>query len=143
MKYETSAGGVIVSRRQGKWFVLMLKDKSGNWTFPKGLIEKGEVIEKTAEREIAEEVGLRKLKFIAALAPVQYFYKWEGKLVKKTVHYFVFEYAGKVKPQPQHEEGILEVKWFEKSEALTKVGYPKTNTNILHEALDKLRQAAN
>ena len=85
MRYETSAGGVIIAYKpKGKIpFVLLLKDKSGKWTFPKGLVEKNENQEKTAKREISEEVGIKKLTLLAKLHPVEYLYKWEEKLVKK------------------------------------------------------------
>lgn len=136
MKREISAGGVIVAMIKGKWHVLLLKDKNGNWTFPKGLIEKGEAFRETAVREIGEEVGITTLKFIKGLASVDYLYKWEGNLIKKTVHYFLFENGGYEKLIPQTKEGIMDVKWFPFQEAVSLVGYPKTNQPLLKKVVN-------
>ena len=140
MRYETSAGGVIVAYKgKGKIpYVLLLKDKSRKWTFPKGLIEKNEVHENTAKREIAEEVGVKKLTLLAELAPIEYFYKWEGKLVKKKVFYYLFKNGMEEKLRPQRSEGIMDVKWFPFTKAVEVVGYKKTNKKILREAKEKL-----
>ena len=137
MRYETSAGGVIIAYKpKGKIpFVLLLKDKSGKWTFPKGLVEKNENQEKTAKREISEEVGIKKLTLLAKLHPVEYFYKWEGKLVKKKVYYYLFKNGMEEKLRPQRSEGIMEVKWFSFPRAFEKIGYKKTNKGILKEAI--------
>jgi diadenosine hexaphosphate hydrolase (ATP-forming) len=50
------AGGVVINHR-GR--VLMIRHKNGTWVFPKGHIEPGESKAKTAEREVAEEAGVR------------------------------------------------------------------------------------
>lgn len=133
MKYETSAGGVIIKSNNNQIEVLLLKDKNGNWTFPKGLIENGENREKTAVREIGEEVGITDLKLLTSLTPIEYFYKWEGNLVKKKVYYYVFQTRGKETPKPQREEGVMEVKWFSLEEAEKVIGYSKTNKPLLKE----------
>lgn len=139
MQYEVSAGGVIVKKQNDAWWVLLLKDKGGNWSFPKGLVEKGEKLESAAVREIGEEVRITKLTLITGLKPIHYFYKWEGKLKKKTVHYFLFETRENEVPKPQIEEGIMEVKWFPLTEAAIIAGYKKTNSKLLKEAKELLR----
>ena len=138
MEYETSAGGVIVAEKNHELHVLLLKDKNGKWTFPKGLIETGEEREVAAMREISEEVGLKNLKLIAPLAPVNYLYRWEGKLKKKTVHYYLFQGKGTELATPQIEEGILQVRWFPFAEAETIIGYPQTNKKLLRETMELL-----
>ncbi|HCS78218.1 TPA: hypothetical protein DIV55_00575 [Patescibacteria group bacterium] len=138
MQNETSAGGVIVAEKNHELHVLLLKDKNGKWTFPKGLIEIGEKREVTATREISEEVGLKNLKLIAPLAPATYLYRWEGKLKKKTVHYYLFKGKGTELPTPQTEEGILQVRWIPFSEAEKIIGYPQTNKKLLRETMELL-----
>jgi len=133
MKYEKSAGGIIVSLKDNKLKLLLIKDKKGKWTFPKGLIEKGEKTKTTAIREISEEVGIKKLKYLKKLNPISFLYKWEGKLTQKTVYYFLFQNGGQEKLIPQREEGIIAVKWFSYSTIKKSIGYPKTNIGLLNE----------
>lgn len=133
MKYETSAGGLIISIINNKLHLLLIKDKKGKWTFPKGLIETGEQQKTTAIREIGEEVGIHKLKYLKALTPVKYFYKWEGKLRQKTVHYFLFQNVSKEKLIPQREEGIMYIRWFLWKNVVKNIGYPKTNLKLIKE----------
>lgn len=137
MNKEVSAGGVIVHRTRNGLVVLIMKDLKGMWTFPKGKIEDGENLEKTATREIAEEVGLKRLKLIAPLKPTSYWY-FRGSPIRKTVHYFLFVSASLQKPVVQTEEGITEARWVPFEDAAALVGYPKTNKPLLTEAASKL-----
>jgi 8-oxo-dGTP pyrophosphatase MutT (NUDIX family) len=57
-----SAGVVVVRRLNGAWRLLMLRAYR-NWDFPKGLLEPGEAALDAARREVAEESGLRDLRF--------------------------------------------------------------------------------
>ena len=140
MKIEVSAGGIVFRFKNNKALILLLKDQNGKWTFPKGLIEKGEERVEAAKREIAEEVGLRKILLVSSLSPIRYWYQWQGELVKKTVYYYLFKAQGEEKLVPQKEEGISEVRWFTSEEALEIVGYRKTNVKILKEAIEKIEQ---
>ena len=89
MKKEISAGGVIIKRSGKIVQVLLIKDMNGNWTFPKGVVEKGESHEDAAKREIFEETGLKNIILIQKLSPIHYAYQRNG-LIHKTVHYFLF-----------------------------------------------------
>ncbi len=139
MKMEISAGGVVYTQKGPKKIkILLLLDKNNHWTFPKGLIEKGEEKIEAAKRETEEEVGLKKLKLKFALTPIKYWYKWEEQIIRKTVSYFLFEGDETEKPKPQAEEGIKEAKWFPFEKALEIIGYPKTNKPILKEVKQRL-----
>lgn len=140
MRFETSAGGLIIATKNDVTHILLIKDKSGNWTFPKGLIESGEDSETTAKREIEEEVGVRQLKFLSRLTPIEYFYRWEGALTKKKVYYYLFQNGGNENLKPQRDEGIMDVKWFPLSKTGDLIGYKKTNKPILEEAQKKLAE---
>lgn len=133
MKTEISSGGVIIKKFGSVWKVLLLRDMSDNWTFPKGLVETGETHEQTAVREIAEEVGLSGVRLVAPLKHIEYLYK-RGGLIKKTVHYFLFEYRGDTTPVGQVREGIREVAWLTFSQAFKQAGYAQTNIPILKKA---------
>lgn len=54
METELSAGGLVV--RDG--MVLLIRDRYGRWTFPKGHLEAGETERQAAIREVREETGL-------------------------------------------------------------------------------------
>ena len=133
--YEHSAGGVIYRKHKNAIQILLLKDKNNNWSFPKGLIEKAEDPVKTAEREIEEEVGLQHLTFIAPLASIGYFYRFQGNLIRKKVDFYLFSYTGYEKPKPLVSEGIQDARWFPANETLAIIGYAKTNKPVLVKAL--------
>ena len=57
-----SAGVVVVRREGDRWVVLLLRAYR-NWDFPKGLKEPGETLLATARRETREETGLTDLDF--------------------------------------------------------------------------------
>lgn len=139
MKEERSAGGVVMRHRGNKWLVLFIKDMNATWTFPKGSIEKNEDLRQAAIREVNEEAGIRGLTFVKELSPITYWYRRNG-LIKKTVHYFLFTATGDETPKPQKEEGIQEARWMPLARALTLVGYPKTNRNVLHETINVLKE---
>ena len=66
---EKSCGAVIfrtVRTKSGKssFLYLVLHYTEGHWDLPKGHIEAGESEEETARREIYEETGIKKLKFL-------------------------------------------------------------------------------
>ena len=137
MKNEISAGGRVVKKKSHPWQLLLIKDMNGNWTFPKGLIEKGESPVAAAKREIQEETGLTDLSLVNPLKPISYFYQKDG-LIHKTVHYFLFETKEKDKLLSQKEEGISEAKWCSFDQAEKIIGYSKTNKPLLEEARNYL-----
>ena len=132
-KTEVSAGGIIVSKTKRGWWVLIMKDRGGNWTFPKGKIEKGESHREAAIREIQEEVHIDGLTYLSTLTPNQYYYFRDGS-INKTVHFFLFSVPTRTKPIVQTEEGITEAKWVPLSKAPSIIGYPKSNVPLLTEA---------
>jgi len=94
LKKQVSSGGVIFRRHKNVIEVAMVAIKGGNvWCLPKGLIDKGEIPEKTALREVLEETGL-KGRIIEKLGEITYWYyiKNDNAKCKKTVHFFLMEY---------------------------------------------------
>ncbi len=133
MIYEQAAGGVIVSWSKGMTQVLLIKDKKGRWTYPKGVKKLTETKVETARRGVSEEVGIKRLKLLQQLTPVKYKYKWEGRLITKTVYYYLFQNHGQKSIKPQIEEGIMDVQWFPLKAAFKFIGYPRTNQSLLIE----------
>lgn len=137
MKTETSAGGIIVRKKSSRWEVLLICDMNKSWTFPKGIIEKGENPVDSAKREIAEEVGIQKLILLKTLNSITYIYRRNG-LISKTVQYYLFKQLGREEIHVQREEGIFQAQWVTFQKALRIIGYAKTNKALLQEAIHKL-----
>lgn len=136
---ENSAGGVVFRKRNGEIGILMIEDRFGHWTLPKGKQEQGETDEETALREIEEETGIQG-RIVQALVSIEYTYEHQdlGK-VEKTVHYFLVE-ALKGKETPQLEE-INGVKWLNLKEAWAKqqaLGYGN-NEIVIDKAIAILK----
>lgn len=130
MKFEFSAGGLVVRKYKSVWQLLLMKDMNDSWTFPKGLIEKSEKPHLAATREINEEVGVTGLKLRAELNPIEYWYRRNG-LIRKKVYYFLFEVKGNPAIKVQKEEGISEAKWFDFEEAAKVIGYADSNKKLI------------
>jgi len=104
----------VVYRTSVKGSEFALIKANGRWSFPKGAMEKGETPEMTALREISEETGLPlgDLRMITALPSIEYAFRWEGRLVFKTVHNFLFSFSGGALLSPQLSE-VEEARWFD------------------------------
>ena len=132
MKIEISAGGVVVRSRKGGWEVLLVRDMNHELTFPKGLVEKGEDLVAAAVREMHEEVGITDVTLVGPIDNIRYMYRRNG-LISKVVHYFLFKSKGEEKLMGQKEEGLHDVQWMPLSEAITAIGYSKTNKPLLEK----------
>ncbi|MGB9675069.1 MAG: bis(5'-nucleosyl)-tetraphosphatase [Candidatus Nanoarchaeia archaeon] len=133
MLYEKSAGFVIFRKEKNlRYYLLLYKAASGiyseSWSFPKGLIEKGESELETAKREVAEETGLKKLKLEEGFKQkIHYFYKKDNDFVSKDVIYFLAKtQTKKVKISWEHA-GYA---WLPYKEALARLTF-KTDKQVL------------
>ncbi|MFN7065606.1 MAG: NUDIX hydrolase [Aquificaceae bacterium] len=106
---EVSAGGVLLKDKE----VLLIKNPSGFWTFPKGLIERGESAEETAIREVFEETGIRG-KIALPLGEIRYWYMREGQKIRKRVLFYLMEY---VEGEPKGSWEVQEARFFPLEEA--------------------------
>lgn len=86
---ERSAGAVVFTRDGDERRFLLLYNQ-GRWDFAKGGIEKGETEEDTCVREVREESGLSRLKFVPGFRlMIQYYYRRGGETVHKSVVFFL------------------------------------------------------
>jgi 8-oxo-dGTP pyrophosphatase MutT (NUDIX family) len=113
---EFSAGGVLVRRLRGRWFVAAIRPagrKRPVWALPKGVIDPGETPEETAVREVAEETGVQGT-VLGKLGDVRYVYTWAGRRIFKVVSFYLLRYRsgrlGDLPPQTAHE--VDEVRWI-------------------------------
>ena len=118
MEREFSAGGVVLRKMRGRWFLAVIEPhmdrpkkpakKSARTTptdshiitaLPKGAIDKGEKPEETALREVQEETGLTAA-FIHKLADIKYVYvrNWgdRARVFKIVTFYLLLYRSGRI-----------------------------------------------
>jgi diadenosine hexaphosphate hydrolase (ATP-forming) len=96
MRREFSAGGVLVRRMRGRWYLAAIRPGGkapGVWALPKGGIGPGEDPGATAVREVEEETGTRG-RLDRKLGDVRYVYTWDGERIFKVVSFFLVRWSG-------------------------------------------------
>ena len=141
MTREFSAGGVLVRRFRGRWWLAAIRPNGkpeGTWALPKGLIDEGEKGAETALREVAEETGLTG-RLEVKLGDVRYVYTWAGERVFKVVSFFLFRYrAGRLGDiPPEHAHEVAETRWLPLEEAPELLAY-KGEREMAAKALERL-----
>lgn len=135
---EYTAGGVVYRHVDNHVEILMIQDRMGRWTIPKGHVEEGESLEQTALREVAEETGLTQFRLGEKLDKLHFFYRKEGKLIFMTTHVYLMEAIGDTDAViPEDSEGIVDAKWFDSTEALGLIEYKDTE-RLFRLGLSKL-----
>jgi len=132
-----AAGGVVYSLDpEGNLRILLISDRYGARTLPKGHLEPGESDEQAAVREIAEETGvvctLERL-----LARVRYPIFKKGVWRDKQVAYFLAQ-APYTTPTPAADEGITAAEWALPDEVLHSLAYAQVR-EVVRQALGILR----
>lgn len=135
MDQEFSAGGVVYRVEEGEPLILMIQDRFGRWTLPKGVVEQGEPPPAAALREIEEETGVTG-QVERMLGQVSYFYSDpdRGRVAKKVVYYLVRALDRDLKPQPGE---VAAVSWIPISEAIDRCAYDN-NRALLAQAAGML-----
>lgn len=108
-----AAGGVVLRQNE-----VLFIFRNRKWDLPKGKIDKGETNVDAAIREVEEECGITNLEIIKQLPSTFHIYqssykKTFGQWVFKETFWFEMKYVGKDSGEPQLDEGITKVKWFE------------------------------
>ena len=125
---ELSAGGVLVRRLRGRWWVAAIRPQGkpeGVWALPKGLIDAGEGAAATAVREVSEETGLDG-RLEGKLGDVRYVYSRRGgQRVFKVVSFFLLRYrSGRIgELPPGMEREVAEARWLPLEEAPRLLAY--------------------
>lgn len=133
LKTQTSSGGVIFRKSDRGYDVAIVAVKGGNvWCLPKGIVDRGEVFEETAVREVSEETGL-KGKLMNKIGHISYWYyiKGENAKCKKTVHFYLLEYVSG--DTEDHDWEVDKSAWFPIEEAIDKLTY-RGDKDILDKA---------
>jgi 8-oxo-dGTP pyrophosphatase MutT (NUDIX family) len=127
MMREFSAGGVLVRRFRGRWWLAAIRPNGkpeGTWALPKGLIDEGERGAETALREVAEETGLTG-RLEGKLGDVRYVYTRGGERIFKVVSFFLLRYrSGRIGALPPGMElEVAEARWLPLDEAPRLLAY--------------------
>lgn len=161
MVRETSAGGVVLRKMRGRWYLAVIEPHMDrprrNITLrrtkrtatdaelialPKGSIDPGEKPQQTALREVREETGVR-AELIAKLADIKYIYvrNWGDRAkVFKIVSFYLFLYrSGRL--GNNSDAMRIEVQnafWLPLEEAAAKLSY-KGEREVAQQALAYLQ----
>ncbi len=158
MEREISAGGVVVWRKDGAWWMAAIelpaegprrsaskpaaRAKAKPVTcLPKGLVDPGEKPLETAVREVREETGV-KATAVAKLADIKYTYvrSWGGgEKVFKIVSFYLLKYeSGRIDDiAPEMRIEVARAKWIPLSEAPRVLAY-RGEKQMAQKALDYL-----
>ncbi len=115
-RFIAAAGGVVV--RNNKILTIFRNEK---WDLPKGKIDKGESAEEAAIREVQEECGISGHIIVKKLPSTYHIYqspykKSKGEWILKETFWFEMHYNGIDHGNPQTEENITEIRWFERND---------------------------
>ena len=123
LKKEKSCGCIVIKNNK----VLLIKQVTGNWGFPKGHVEKDETEYETALREVKEETNLD----VKIISDKRYTmnYLTERGSYKQVVLFVANEIRGKIKRQ---EAEIDDIKWLNYEDALEIINFQNTK-DILKE----------
>ena len=124
---ETSAGGIVyrVAAANGgapEPLFLLIRDSYQNWGFPKGHLERGEMPEAAALREVEEETGLKGLTLRGPIETIDWYFRFRGRLVHKICYFYLME-TDQSETSPQREEGITACRWSPFAEAHEVISY--------------------
>ncbi|QQL50394.1 NUDIX hydrolase [Mucilaginibacter ginkgonis] len=105
------ASGGMVKNKKGEYLFIYRND---SWDLPKGKLEKDETTREGGVREVEEECGIEIESSGKKICKTYHAYISKGEVVLKKTHWYKMKYTGKGKLKPQLEEGITEVRWFDK-----------------------------
>ena len=92
MNWEYSCGAVVFTRADGQFLFVIVQEKAGAYSFPKGHMEGSETELETARREVFEETGLHP-DFLPGFREEDEYDLSEKPGTRKRVTYFLAEYA--------------------------------------------------
>jgi 8-oxo-dGTP pyrophosphatase MutT (NUDIX family) len=141
---EISAGGVLVRRMHGRWWLAAIRPQGkpeGLWALPKGLVDRGERPDATALREVFEETGVPG-RLDRKLGDVRYVYSRGGQRIFKVVSFYLVR-AGRgrigVLP-PGMEREVAEARWLPLEDAPRLLAY-RGEKDMAKAAVEALGEA--
>lgn len=137
---EISAGGMVYRLTPSGMQWLMIEDRFGKISIPKGKQESDETLEQTALREIHEETGLKgQLRKQLLQVSYRYDHHQHGEVEKEVTYYLVQAVSEQITVQV---EEVNRVWWVSEREALQmhkEHGYDN-NLPVIDKAMETLQQ---
>ncbi len=133
MKRAVSAGGVVLNTQKN---VLLVLQKSGLWSLPKGHVKKGEDVLNAAKREIYEETGVKKLELIKEFGEYQRYAYANGIKELKTLKFFLF--LTKEEALKPTDKNTLEASWVDSNDVCSRLGHEE-DKNFFNSILSELQ----
>ena len=124
------AGGGLVYNKNGEVLFIF---RNGKWDLPKGGIEKGELLENTAMREVEEETGVNGLSISHKLQKTYHVFRRNSKYKLKITHWYEMQSDFKGTPKGQIEEGIEKVAWLNPEQVKEALKNSYENIKLLFE----------
>jgi 8-oxo-dGTP pyrophosphatase MutT (NUDIX family) len=93
-----------------------------------------------ALREVAEETGLAGLRLVSAIEPIDWYFRFRGRLIHKVCHFFLLETDNEA-TTPQRDEGITACRWEPIERATELVSYDNAR-DVLRRAYELATGAA-
>jgi len=118
MKIEEKACGCIIFENDK---ILLIRQMSGMWGFPKGHVEDNETEEETAKREVKEETNIE-VEVDKSKRYVVHYRTDKGRN-KEVVFFIGKKVGGYLRMQP---EEIIEAGWFDYNDAMKIISYENT-----------------
>ncbi len=111
VKYEVSAGGLLLRRHESGYDALLIGRRTPRiWTLPKGHVERHESHEQAAIREVREETGCWG-EIVTRLNEIGFWFYVGKAKHHKIVSFYLMRY---VSGEPaHHNEEVDEARWFE------------------------------
>lgn len=135
IKYEVSAGGLLLRRHESGYDALLIGRRSPRiWSLPKGHVEPRESHERAALREVREETGCWGEIVIRLNEIAFWFYVGKAKHRKSVTFYLMRYLSG---DPANHDHEVDEARWFEISAARRTLKYVNEK-RLVDLALDYL-----
>jgi 8-oxo-dGTP pyrophosphatase MutT (NUDIX family) len=137
---EYSAGGVVYRGDRERIEILLIHDRFGKTTLPKGHLEEGETEKEAAVREVQEETGIAAEIVGDPLGVISYQFDVPGKgiVTKEVTYYLMKAVSGETRAQV---EEIREASWYPLEQVTAihaDLGY-ENNHVIIERAVRRLK----
>jgi 8-oxo-dGTP pyrophosphatase MutT (NUDIX family) len=122
IKYEVSAGGLLLRRRDSTYDALLIGRGAPPrvWTLPKGHVEARETTEQAGLREVREETGCWG-EIITKLSEIAYWFYVGRAKHRKAVTFYLMRYLSGDPANHDHE--VDDARWFDVAQARKTLKY--------------------